>query len=193
MTIPTLMQNHQRKVYVTQLHKAYNELSQALLQYQTDRNAVSLTEAGLSTSDSIDSFVNTYFKIIQKCEDSINPCFSDSYKSLNGGEVTFFEGTSYVLASGVSIRIILSKYTNLVAQIGVDVNGQKGPNILGRDLFFIALYKNGILDEYTTDATAPLTEEQRETIFTNECMGAGKVSGWGCFGKILNNNWEMTY
>ena len=40
MTVPTLMQNYQRKSYVTQLHKFYNELSQALVQYQTDRNAL---------------------------------------------------------------------------------------------------------------------------------------------------------
>ena len=31
MTVPSLMQNHQRKTYVTQLHKVYNELQQAAL------------------------------------------------------------------------------------------------------------------------------------------------------------------
>ena len=31
MTLPTLVKNHQRQVYVTQLQKVYNELSQALL------------------------------------------------------------------------------------------------------------------------------------------------------------------
>ena len=62
MTVPTLMQNHQRKTYVTQLHKSYNELSQALLQYQTDKNAVNLTEAGLTTTAAIQSFVKNYYK-----------------------------------------------------------------------------------------------------------------------------------
>ena len=45
MTVPTLMQNYQRQSYVTQLHKVYNEMSQALLRYQTDKNAVNLREA----------------------------------------------------------------------------------------------------------------------------------------------------
>ncbi len=27
LTVPTLMQNHQRKVFVTQLHKVYSEIS----------------------------------------------------------------------------------------------------------------------------------------------------------------------
>ena len=47
MTVPTLMQNYQRQSYVTQLHKVYNELNQATLRYQTDRNALNLKEAGL--------------------------------------------------------------------------------------------------------------------------------------------------
>ena len=51
MTVPTLMQNHQRKTYVTQLHKFYNELSQAVLQYQTEKNAVNLKEAGLNSNE----------------------------------------------------------------------------------------------------------------------------------------------
>ena len=46
MTVPTLMQNYQRQSYVTQLHKVYNEVSQAMVQYQNDRNALNLNEAG---------------------------------------------------------------------------------------------------------------------------------------------------
>ena len=58
MTVPTLMQNHQRKTYVTQLHKVYNELSQALMQYQTDKNAVNLTEAGLNSEAAFLSLIH---------------------------------------------------------------------------------------------------------------------------------------
>ena len=67
MTVPSLMQNHQRKTYVTQLHKVYNEFSQAAVQYQTDNNAVNLKEAGLIDKASADKFIEKYFKIVQKC------------------------------------------------------------------------------------------------------------------------------
>lgn len=56
MTIPTLMQNHQKKTYVTQLHKVYNELQQAFLQYRNDKNAVSLSEAGLISQTEVNMF-----------------------------------------------------------------------------------------------------------------------------------------
>ena len=192
MTVPSLMQNHQRKTYVVQLHKVYNEFSQALLQYQTDKNAVNLTEAGLSSQGNFDAFVSDYFKTVQKCDNSLTPCFSDDYKTLNGGGVNFHNETSYVLASGSSIRFILNVEGDKIGQVGIDINGKQGPNILGRDLFFIAVYKNGILDDFN-DGTAPLTEDERNSIYTSACQGSGNVSGWGCFGKILNDNWEMTY
>ena len=59
MTIPTLMQNHQKKTYVTQLHKVYNELQQAFLQYRNDKNAVSLSEAGLISQTEVNNFIKT--------------------------------------------------------------------------------------------------------------------------------------
>lgn len=191
MTVPTLMQNHQRKTYVTQLHKVYNEFSQALVQYQTDRNAINLTEAGLTSQVNFNSFISNYFKTVQKC-DSLTPCFTDDYKTLNGGGVNFSDGTSYVLASGSSVRFLFSSSADKIGQIGVDINGKKGPNILGRDLFFIAVYKDGTLDDFN-GGTAPLTEELRNNVYDSDCQGSGDVSGWGCFGKILNDNWEMTY
>ena len=75
MTVPTLVQNHQRKTYVTQLHKVYNEFQQASLQYMTDRNAINLKEAGLTTNAAVDSWIKTYFKVVQEC-DTMDNCFA---------------------------------------------------------------------------------------------------------------------
>ena len=63
MTVPSLMQNHQKKTYVTQMHKFYNELQQAAQQYMTDKNAVNLREAGLTSNEALQDFVKTYFKV----------------------------------------------------------------------------------------------------------------------------------
>ena len=50
MTVPTLMQNYQRQSYVTQLHKTYNEISQALLRYQTDKKCYQFVRGGVEFS-----------------------------------------------------------------------------------------------------------------------------------------------
>ena len=76
MTGPSLMQNYQRQSYVTQLHKVYNELSQALVRYQNDSNAVNIKEAGLTNQAAIESFVKKYFKVVNDCGETKTPCFA---------------------------------------------------------------------------------------------------------------------
>ena len=209
MTVPTLMQNHQRKTYVTQLHKVYNELSQALIQYQTDRNAINLTEAGLTTLNSIENFFTTYFRIVQNCSTTQAPCFAASYKKIAGTTSSFRCLHNCVsLASGAAIGTVneFKQGNGVILQFVVDINGPKGPNIFGRDAFSLFLYKNGIIDDLLVDTsdpdaagdwisggTAPLSEEQREENFTYGCLGAVSGVYHGCFGKILNDNWDMTY
>jgi len=193
MTVPTLMQNYQRQSYVTQLHKTYNEMSQALLRYQTDRNALNLSEAGLSSQDAVNNFVRTYFKVVKEC-DTMDNCFSSSYKSLGGSAITAYSSTkSFVLASGTSIRPLYSQAGNKLINIAVDINGQKGPNINGRDFFWFYVYNNGIIDDMpiNVNTVAPLTTAERETQYSSYCASANSVDG--CFGKILNDNWQMTY
>ena len=201
MTVPSLMQNHQRKTYVTQLHKFYNELSQALTQYQTDNNAVNLKEAGLNSQDSANNFIKKYFKIAVECDKSGLPCFAETYKKMNGLELNIENGANglYTLASGQSIRVSYTSgaYTYLVSII-VDVNGKQGPNIQGRDFFEIFIYNTSsgwFIDDLNPNASAvsPLSDDDRETQFTTYCLAGGIDNYHGCFGKILNDNWEMTY
>lgn len=188
MTVPTLMQNYQRKSYVTQLHKVYNELQQAIVQLMTDKNAVNLKEAGINSTATAQNFIKNYFKIVNTCTNSLKPCFADSYNMLDGSTyaINGHISTSYVLASGAAIRPLYSVEGSAgkIVNILVDINGQQGPNILGRDTFYMAIYNNGAIDTYSASATSvPLTEAQRDS--------AG--SEWGLFGKLLNDNWEMTY
>ena len=197
MTVPTLMQNYQRKSYVTQLHKVYNELQQAAQQYMTDRNAVNLREAGLTSNDALANFVKTYFKVINDCGEDRQPCMSDDYKKITGKVLGNASGQplNMTIASGVSFGFGISSTgtanNNRVAIFDVDINGSQGPNIAGRDVFILGLFNNGIVDEYQL-TTAPGDKDTREEIFNNYCI-ADNTSWVGCFGKILNDNWEMTY
>ncbi len=198
MTVPSLMQNYQRQSYVTQLHKVYNELSQAAVQYQTARNAVNLKEAGLNSQTAAEEFIEKYFKIVQKCGDTQTPCFEEksNYKKLSGNQLTAWTSpmTHYVIASGASIGVRYNSSYEMICEIYVDVNGKKGPNIVGRDLFPIFLYNNGVIDDsgFSADITAPMTRDEREANYS-VCISSEASSWHGCFGKILNDNWEMTY
>ena len=208
MTVPTLMQNYQRQSYVTQLHKVYNELSQALLRYQTDKNAINFKEAGLSGSEAYTEFQKNYFKVVQDCGTTQTPCFASSYKKMSGSSTNFkCKYGCMSLASGAAIGGY-GDGTNGVYEIVVDVNGQKGPNIFGRDAFTMYIYTaQNVIDDlalknpddmndstWDSESSVPLTQDQREKNFQRACQGDAKPGEWhGCFGKILNDNWQMNY
>ena len=207
MTVPSLMQNYQRQSYVTQLHKVYNEVNQALLRYQTDKNAVNLKEAGLNSNAAVRTFIKNYFRVIQDCPDAVTPCLASEYKKLDGTISTLTRSAKCMtLASGVSLCPSYPAKSNILIQLGVDINGQKGPNIVGRDFFLFYIYNNGVIDDlvlanpdtagdgtWSETASAPLSEDERELNFQKSCKSSTAGFYHGCLGKILNDNWQMTY
>ncbi len=185
MTMPTLVSSHQKKIYSTQLHKVYTETLQALTMVMDEKNALSLTEAGLTSTGALNDFIKEHFNVVQTCTDKLAPCFGDSYTLLNGNtyNIDGHISTSHALASGAAVRPLYSRQGEKVFNFLVDVNGAKRPNRLGRDTFYMAVYNNGTIDTFKSGANPPLTEEQRNS--------AG--SEWGPFGYMLNNNWEMNF
>ena len=197
MTVPSLMQNYQRQSYVTQLHKVYNETTQAALQYMTDKNALNLKEAGLVNDTAVDEWVNKYFRVVQNCSAEPSNCFAvGEYKRLNGTtlEIFNYNKNQYVLASGAGIYAT-SNAGNGNVNFWIDVNGKKGPNIIGRDVFPLKVYNNGVVDDALCNSTSTIhpTYDEREQSYNDYCKGGNAACWWGCFGKILNDGWQMTY
>ena len=215
MTIPSLMQNHQKKTYIMQLHKVYNEVQQAFLQVMTDKNALNLSEAGFSSQTAVNQFLKDYFRTVTICNKLTTPCIPNTaYRNLNGGSVSSggIENVANwwgnvdcaVLGSGASICLeSLSGHSDgdvRWSHILIDTNGLKGPNIAGRDVFFIAYYEDGTIDE---EGVRPVcnsmkvchvpdnAEELRQNLYNNLCFSSSRFRG--CFGKILNDGWEMNY
>lgn len=183
MTLPTLVKNHQRQVYVTQLHKVVNELSQAAELYITDRNSIGLKETPLYNSDvGLRNFIKNYFKVVKDCGTSTNGCFADKYKSIDGSKTVTYNTITcnivFTLASGASICADTHDDNKRIIGIEVDINGKQGPNIFGRDFFYLSIDNNGtVFDEYEYD----------EKTFTVS-------SPWSpYFAKILNDGWKMEY
>ena len=213
MTIPSLTQNWQKKAYVTQLHKVYNIFQQAFLEEINDKQAINLIEAGVhcGAGGSVSQFLHNHFKVVKDCGmNSSSGCFASSYRNLNGtGFSRNFPGYNVTIAGGASIAYDGSYYwngmkpdTNAIAVIYVDTNGPKGPNISGRDLFVMTVYPDGSIDEFGVSpacrkngggscASGGSATATRNNYFNNYCKN--QTTGWYCFGKLLNDNWEMNY
>lgn len=222
MTIPTLMQNHQKKVYVTELHKVYNEFQQAALAQITSRNAINLTEAGVRSDAAMGTFIRNQFKVVKDCTGDPTDCLADSYTNMDGGTATTYSDTSapcFALASGAVFcakyglgaktgGLIDSNLTyNIIGNLIVDTNGKSGPNVIGRDLFIMGIYPDGTLSYASnlgqlqqqpnpggsTGSLHPI--DTASTL--KKCQRATLVKTNSdasyCFDVILDNNWEMNY
>ena len=196
MTMPTLMSNHQRKVYVTQLQKVYTELSQAAKRAISDNNAISLDETkyNRNNANGAKNFLHDYFNVVQDCGTDLTPCFGDSYMTLEGADMTLQTPVVAVsLASGASISVFHNSlfYRSIdehgYLQLQVDINGAEGPNILGRDLFYMELYSDGKVAESYTGRDY---DYAKETCASNENGGG---YGVGCLSVIMEDGWTMDY
>lgn len=211
ITMPTLIQNHQKKSYVVQLHKIYNEFQQAFIMKMNETNAVNLAEAGFYKNDDYGiekEFLKSHFKVVKDCGETTTDCFASSYTGLNGQKVTpDFNGYKVAIASGASISFYIDGLDtgdettdDFLGYIYVDTNGQKGPNKGGRDLFRMYIYPDGVIDDWKINVdcrknnncnTGATAQAAREYNFNNYCANANDTDG--CFGKLLNDNWEMNY
>ncbi len=222
-TIPTLYSAYQKNQYVTQLKQVYTELSQAIKLMMADEGINKLSASNTLTCQNLDgedcnsiefknkvadNFFKKYFKVIKDCGvESPSTCFPDDIKDMvgndNGG---IYDKYCVIIAGGQSICI-----TPAASYMGgtfiVDVNGLKKPNVAGRDIFAMSFYYDGSIDESATpecrkgianpnglcnyghtDAVA-----LREERFNAFCNDGASGYGYGCFGKILNDNWKMDY
>jgi len=186
MTLPTLVKNHQRQVYVTQLKKVASMLSQGAEKAIFDNNAISLVETKYNSNNETGArdFFNDNFKVIKNC-DNYAECFPSEYKLLDGSasDLTWGDGEpSFILADGTAVHIELDAMNRVNGFWGlyIDINGSQGPNIVGRDFFYAVLNSDGTVN----GADVP-----------EFCGVAGTwySHGAGCFEKIVEDGWQMNY
>lgn len=213
LTLPTLMNNYHRKAYVTQLHKVYNEFSRAGESFVTSRNAVNLAEAGLNSQDKIANFMQSQMKIVTDCGTDFTSCFASSYKNINSGAVTNLNteqknqtSSCYALPSGASVCLTYMGRTrsscNGVVNLVVDVNGKKGPNTLGRDLFVMGMDADGSVTPTCSITQGSCASAKQDKCNVNKsplqkCKEATTMvaneDAANCFIQIIDDGWQMNY
>lgn len=211
LTIPSLVNTVNKQQYVTGLLTAYSTLAQATSQLINDNNGtmVNLVNNGGNWQVQTD-FINKYCTILN-CVKLCLPgetspggnCFSTSsnMKMIDGGD-SFIEPNDtqgFVLADGMLVIGNLDSI-DCTANCGgdcsphcgffiVDVNGFKGPNIIGRDIFGFNITQNGLVPfgglpvDYLTDYS----------VFCAPTTHASAQNGMGCAVRILRDGNQMNY
>ena len=165
MTIPNLVSKYQKHSYVTGLKKAYSTLSNAMaLAMHDDEVWVTYPWGYIDPISTSESIIKKYMKVVKTCDSSSqgdcvevdatgNPIQGYGARDSYIGDMKFF-----VTADGMTWGSYFS----------VDVNGKKGPNKWGRDIFS---FEVAYTDTYTLAQGAVVPYGSRQCPFGNFCYG----------------------
>lgn len=146
-------------------------------------------KATLNNTDTIVRFFKDYFRVSQVCDSKVPlKCLAESYSSRNKKvkwnvikDISNHSGQfgCVMLDCGASLC-----YQSTQQVMVLDLNGPKGPNVSGRDLYFININsKRGNL------GTKRLLKDLN--LAKQECS---EDSPYGyCFEYLMGNNWRMDY
>ena len=169
MTMPSLVQNYKNKQTVAQLKKIYSVLSQATVMAEIENGPISdwnMVDGSCESMDEIVSFYTPYLKTLKDCKQSKGCWPTTTIKGLSGttNRLNEFSGSFDCAKHSIALTdgtyIVFDIYSDL-ATLGiqndmpndinstmaffVDLNGQKNPNVVGKDIFAFALTKHGIV------------------------------------------------
>lgn len=186
LTIPTVVKNYQKTQTIVKLKKNYSILNQALKRSEIENGAYSTWDSELLNTPQI--FFETYWKphlrVQQMCSVANNYC---GYKIATPWQQTVIAGmessmgVQFLLTDGsfILIRTAFGNIENKVSYILVDINGAKGPNVAGRDVFEFLYNDKGVL---------PYCHTRTKSQVDAGCKSDSKSC---CTDKIMREGWEI--
>lgn len=204
MTLPTLIQKQQEKVFVVKLQKAYSILTQAFSMATMD-NSTPVDWIDGSAPNSKQSANNLAFylkkqlKISKDCSNINTSCFNNGEAYTIDGKHWSYANTlknissSFVTTDGYAINIQTESSdcsTPTVdgkpscAQMYVDINGTLKPNTIGKDIFLFYIAEKSIYPAGTQN------EIDYRNPFHKSCLN--KNGGAGCTAWVIFNG-NMQY
>ena len=179
LTVPSLTQNAQKKVFVTSLKKAYSELSQALQNAKTERNVQNWSEARVDGNALFTNYLKTTY--IGNDINAVMELTSSKFKNYDESESTV-SGNYYcaMLKDGASVCIAQGAGPQ---EVYVDTNGKQGPNIGGRDIFRLYINTDGEVVGY----------QGYDNIKGKDDSVGTSINADTAFSYIVSKGWDMDY
>jgi len=219
IVIPSLVLDFQKKIYVSQLKKAYTSLSQSVMLLQLDYDCINdLACTGIFNSSDpavAPNAIVSHLNVIKRYDSTQTAdIFANEYKSLHGNNLDDSDqsppfcaanqaktwGYKYLLSDGVALNIFYTvpctkSSTSYCASVQVDINGPKPPNKTGRDFFNFAIMGDGTIYPAGGHRFGAIQGWEGTTVFncTIPPLGDGETGAYGCAGRIMEEGWEMNY
>lgn len=192
LTIPNLIQEHQKRATVTKLQKGISIINQAYkLSFEEQGEPESAFDIGSEAY--FKQYWQPYIKMLQYC-DTYQKC---GYKNrelyaMNKKDhinvVSTFEGrrTTFYTLDGFVFVILVAKTSNNKTvpsnDIFIDINGGQEPNIFGKDVFRLERIADG-------GGVRPYGYEKSNEEINEDCSKTG--GGYYCAEKIRRAGWRI--
>ncbi len=188
LTLPSLIVSIQETEMTVSTKKAYSEICAAWKNYIEDNGGTPVGKF-TSTDDLRTNFLREYFAYSQVTSLGSNTRIFQSLNSTNyytnNVGITKSNGV-YIGFGNASPTCTLQGYANLCAQLVMDVNGKKGPNRDGYDVFWFNLMTDSV---FPGDARYGANH-----VVNTTCIEPGHTNwnmwynqGNGCIRRILIN------
>lgn len=211
LTIPTVVRNYQKTQTVTQLKKTYSALSNTTNLAIAEQGPIAgwvvynynETVPGTSLKGSeyfAKTYLMPYLKVSKDCGTATSGNCAYVTRWMNGNDMGAFNSSAYykfVLNDGAIVAVaaqnfVQDGYTYIRANLFLDINGQKKPNIGGKDVHELLYFLQGNANPgkfvpwgYTRD---------REDILHNPSWGCNKNATSTtefCTALIMRDGWQM--
>ena len=215
MTIPSLVSEHKKQVYCSQLSSTVSNLENAFTSMMATEGTEIFSDtifrsSGLATEDSTTALAK-YYKINNK---------SSNVSNIYGTQTPFKNTTDSTL-TGISANMLYTAKNNTVLAfrtankeiseetaaengtvplssslfVTIDVNGKESPNLYGRDVFMFIVGDDGILYPAGGKIFSLLVSGNTNDIYNKNgssytCQSKG---GLGCAARVIENGYKMDY
>ena len=198
MTLPGIINGYQKKTTVKKLQQAYNFLHQTVLLAENDYGEMKDWVCFLPNMCTAEEFAETY--IVPYFKDPNTKTFralvSAGYKNypkgLNGE--TTMTGWVYTIKTNQGYVYMVSSYTlgdgsRTAYSVAIDVNGEKLPNVVGRDIFWTTYGYNISKEKHYILQMSNYYNKSRDELLRSDCNKNNL--GQYCGAVIEIDGWEI--
>ena len=151
LTIPAVITKVTKDQYVTGLKKAYNTMKAVEREAREEHGPMENWDWSGNSIVQFEKYFLPYLDVLKNCGSTEEKgCFAEGVTYLDGSSMSTLNTTSYyriVTSDGMSwayIKYGIITLPYLRSAFTVDVNGLKGPNRWGRDIFDFYVYPSNL-------------------------------------------------
>ena len=184
MVIPSLINSYQKKINIIKLKKAYSEFVSAVKLSEVQNGDLAGWDFNLSSTDFTEKYLFAYWRLKKDTANKVKNKLR--YKTLFGDFlrdndlVSGSKTNVYTIPSGATLFIDSYKHPDN-KYFSIDINGDSGPNISGKDYFHFCLSRDlGVIPQWYGKS---------ESVLKDKCYNTDNSSGCGAL--IMYNDWEL--